>query len=255
MKKLACVVSAWHFPLSFYEMIAKQKLPEGWGVDLFAISHRDPSHAVEEKKGKKYEGERAYLDERLYSGIATPEEIVELGFTYKLYPNTIGDWGNSNQWLEDNDYKQYDLLLFTHDDNLIISDKWFRDVIEDDSFEDWGILANTVGMPPGMIRGSCEFFKPYVLDKLGGKFDLSEVTLDRTGETTVSESTNELYDWNSTVYPLMRFIEEEKIPVGYLAPGYRFSLYVLEGERGYISHTHGMKTEVEDANLEFIKEH
>jgi hypothetical protein len=255
MKRIAVVVSGWHYPLGFYEMVSKQKLPKGWEADLFVISHRDPKDAAKEKKGRKFTGDRAYLDERLYKGIAGVEEIESLGFTYIEKPNTIGDWGNSNQWLADHDYREYDLLLFTHDDNLILQETWFYDIIRDRSFKDWEILANTVGMPAGMIRGSCEFFKPSLIEKLGGQFDLSETTLTREGETTTSEDRAELYDWNSTVYPLMRFIEENKIAVGHLAPGYRFSCYVLEGERGYISNTHGANTEVEDKNLDILKQY
>jgi hypothetical protein len=236
-------------------MVAKQKLPKGWTMDLFAVSHRDPKHAASEKKGKTFEGERAYLDERLYNSLIDVEDIRALGWNYKEYPNTIGDWGNSNQWLEDHDYRDYDLLLFTHDDNLILQNTWFKDIIKDKSFKDWEILANTVGMPPGMIRGSCEFFKPSFLEKIGGKFDLSETTLTREGETTTTEDRAELYDWNSTVYPLMRFIEENDIQVGFLSPGYRFSAYVLEGERGYISNTHGANTEYEDRNLDILKQY
>lgn len=256
MKKLAVVVSGWHFPGSFYEMVAKQKLPKDWGMDTFCVAHRDPMDAVDEKKNKLLGDDvRGLLDQRLYNRIITKEGLAYLGWDYKEYSNTIGDWGNSNQWLEEHDYNDYDLLLFTHDDNLILHDTWFKDIIEDQSFDDWDILANTTGMPAGWIRGSCEFFKPEVLEKMGGKFDLSEVSLDRTGETTVSEDTTELYDWNNTVNPLMRFIEENDIRVGYLAPGYRFSGYVLEGERGYISNTHGQNTAVEDKNLQNLRDY
>jgi hypothetical protein len=107
-------------------------------------------------------------------------------------------------------------------------------------------------MPQGTIRGSCEFFKQSFLKKIGGKFDLSEVTLSRVGETTVSEDRNELYDWNATLYPLMRFINENNIKVGYLSPAYRVSGYVIEGERGYISNTHGANTAEEEKGLKFL---
>lgn len=254
-RKIAVVASGWHYPSQFYEGIAEQILPKGWSMDLFCVSHRDPSFAQEEKKDKKFTGERAYLDEKLYRKIITVEEIEKLGWKYKEYPNTVGDWGNSNQWLEEHDYKEYDLLLFTHDDNLILSDMWFKDIIQDGSFKDWEILCNSLGMPPGSIRGSCEFFKPSLLEKMGGKFDLSEVTLDRTGENIASEDLNELYDWNSTVYPLQRFTEEQKISVGYMSPSYRVSSYCLEGERGYISNTHGINTKVEDEGLEVLKKY
>jgi hypothetical protein len=261
-KKIAVVASGWHYPYSFYEMLSKQRKVDGWEVDLFVVSHRDPKHALKEKADRVFEGERAYLDEILYKKIPreqhyvrTPRvsEIEKLGWKYIEKPNTIGDWGNTNQWLEDYDYKKYDLFLFTHDDNLILSDKLFRDIIEDDNFGEWDILCNSVGMPPGSIRGSFEFFKPAVLDRIGGKFDLSETTLTREGETSATENLTELYDWNSTVYPLQRVANEMRL--GFLSPAYRVSAYCIEGERGYISNTHGANTEREDAGLAFLKEH
>lgn len=254
-KRLAVVISGWHYPLHFFDRIVRQKVPKGWGVDYFCISHRSPEHAIEEKRTKVLgDSQREKLDKILYSQIASVKDLDMLGITYIEKPNTIGDWGNSNQWLEDYDYKKYDLFLFTHDDNLILSNRWFHDIITDQAFDEWEILANSTGMPKGMIRGSCEFFKKSFLDKIGGKFDLSETTLDMTGKTTTSEDRSELYDWNSTVYPLMRFIEENDIKVGYLSPAYRVSGFVVEGERGYISNTHGANTEEEEKGFKFLTE-
>jgi hypothetical protein len=255
MKKLAVVASGWHYPSQFYEGIAEQILPKGWSMDLFCISHRDPSFAQGEKKGRKFEGDRAELDRRLYRKVLSVKEIEGLGWKYIIKPNTIGDLGSSNQWLEDHDYKEYDLLLFTHDDNLILSDMWFKDIIQDGSFKDWEILCNSLGMPPGSIRGSCEFFKPSLLEKMGGKFDLSEVTLDRTGHTTATDDITELYDWNNITCPLQRFVEEQKISVGFMSPSYRVSSYCIEGERGYISNTHGANTKIEDEGLKTLKDY
>lgn len=254
-KKIAVVISGWHYPHHFYEMISKQKLPKGWKADYFVISHRNPSFAYDEKKSKVLgDSKREKLDKILYKQIISIEEIEKFGIKYIEKPNTIGDWGNSNQWLEEYNYKDYDLLLFTHDDNLILNNSWFKDIIKDKAYKEWEILANSVGMPAGMIRGSCEFFKQSFIEKIGGKFDLSEVTLNRVGETTASEDTSQLYDWNSTVYPLMRFINSNNIKVGYLSPAYRVSAYVIEGERGYISNTHGANTEQEEKGLKFLEE-
>ncbi len=255
-KKIAVVISGWHYPLHFYDRIVRQKLPKGWKADYFCISHRHPDFAMEEKKTKVLgDSQRENLDKILYQEMATIKHLEMLGIEYIEKPNTIGDWGNSNQWLEDYNYKDYDLLLFTHDDNLILSNLWFETIIKDEAFDEWEILANSTGMPQGMIRGSCEFFKPSFIEKIGGKFDLSEVTLTREGKTTVSEDTNELYDWNSTVYPLMKFIEENDIKVGYLSPSYRVSGFCIEGERGYISNTHGANTTEEEKGLAFLTEH
>lgn len=251
--KIAVIVSGWHFPLHFYQAIARQKKLDGMTVDLFCISHRDPSFADKEKKGRKFgRGLRAKLDRVLYKKLATVKDIEDLGWSYKEYPNTIGDWGNTNQWLETHDYKKYDLILATHDDNLILHDRLFADIVEDGAFKDWDILTNSPGMPEGYIRGSFEFFKKSTIRQLGGKFDLSEVSLDRTGITTASEDIRELYDWNAGGNPTNYKILQLGLKVGYLSPAYRVSAYCIEGERGYISNTHGDNTRFEDAGLKYL---
>ena len=255
MKKLAVIASGWHFPSQFYESLSKQIIPEGWSVELYCVSHRDPSYAQEEKKDDVYgQDVRGRLDAKLYEKIITKEGIEALGWHYKEYPNTIGDWGNSNQWLDEHNYKEYDLFLFTHDDNLILHDRLFADTIEDPNFKKWHVLSNSPGMPPGSFRGSFEFFKPIVIKKMGGRFDLSETTLTREGQFTAGKETMELFDWNTTVYPFQRFFNEGKFKVAYLSPAYRVSAYVIEGERGYISQTHGINTQYEEAGLKYLIE-
>lgn len=258
MKKIAVVASGWHFPEHFYESMVKQIRPEGWEIDFFCIAHRDPSFAAEDKKNDHFDinstNIREKLDAILYNRVTTKKHIELLGWNYKEYPNTVGDWGNSNQWLEDHDYKKYDLFLFTHDDNLIIHDRLFADTIEDDNFKKWHILTNSPGMPAGSIRGSFEFFKPRVLKLMGGKFDLSTVSLTKEGETKGSTDLRELNDWNNIVFPLNALIEKHKLKTAYLSPAYRVSAYCIEGERGYISLTHGQNTKFEDAGLKFLKD-
>jgi hypothetical protein len=75
--------------------------------------------------------------------------LETLGFIYKEYPNTVGDWGNSNQWLEDNNYEKYDLFLFTHDDNLLLRYDLFETVCGKMFKDDWLIITNSVGVPAG----------------------------------------------------------------------------------------------------------
>jgi hypothetical protein len=252
MKRLAVVASGWHFPYSFYESIKNQNLPVDWQVDMFCVSHRNPTFSAEEKSNIILEGERAYLDLKLYSKIAFIDDIESLNWKYIEYPNTIGDWGCSNQWLDDNDYNTYDLILFTHDDNLIISDNWFKDIICDTKFSEWEILSNSCGAPAGWLRGSCEFFKPSILNKIGGKFDLSLVYLNRTNKFYGSQDIDELSDWNNTVVPLMNFIKSNDIKVKYLSNFYRVSQYCLEGERGFISKTTFTNTQNENEGLKFF---
>lgn len=254
LKKIAIVVSGWHFPLSFYEAIAKQHIPKGWTVDLFCVAHRDPKHASIPKFDPTTR--RGKLDSVLYSKIATVEDLESLGWEYKEYPNTIGDWGNSNQWLEEHDYTKYDLFLFSHDDNLILNNDLLNQVFSMYK-KNWLILTNTIGTPPGSIRGSFEFFKKKMLDLMGGKFDLSMTTLDRTGSTDNPSKWSELYDWNSTVTPLTKLLTEKKLweRVIVLSPFYRVSLYCIEGERGTISSTQALNEEYEEAGLNQLEQH
>lgn len=269
MKKLAVVAGGWHFPLHFFEKIATQKIPEGWGVDLFVVSHRDPSHAMEEKQeilaNLGYD-RRSLYDRIFYRKIATMPEIESLGWNYILEPNTIGDWGNSNQWLEKNDYKKYDKFLFTHDDNFILTDTMFAEILPQN---DWLILTNSTGnsqrrlrqwlhLPkPLNLRGSFEFFTREMLDIMGGKFDLSETTLNREGKVNTEGVFSELSDWNTTVFPLTHLLKEKGLlnKVKALSQYYRMSIYCLEGERGYIHKTEWSNTKEEEKGLDAVEAH
>lgn len=269
MKKLAVVASGWHFPLHFYQKIAEQRIPKGWEVDLFCVSHRDPSYALEEKQQvimNLGDSRRERYDKILYKKIATVDDIKLLGWHYILEPNTMGDWGNTNQWFEKHDYKQYDKFLFTHDDNFILTDKMFEDILPQ---EDWLILTNSTGnaqrrlrqwlhLPkPFAVRGSFEFFTKEAIDIIGGKFDLSETTLTREGKFTTLGFFTELRDWNTTVTPLVNLLKEKNLlsKVKSLSPYYRISIYCLEGERGYIHKTELSNTKEEEKGLDIIEKH
>lgn len=255
LKRLAIVISSWHYPMGFYNAIAKQQIPKGWTVDMFCVSHRDPKYA---KLPEFEDSVRGELDRKLYSKIATKKDLEKLGFEYKEYPNTIGDWGNSNQWLDDHQdsYNDYDLFLFTHDDNLILRYDMLKVVCEDMYDDKWLILTNTVGVPAGSIRGSFEFFKKEMMDKLGGKFDLSETTLNRTGETTNPKDWKDLYDWNSTITPLFNFLTKKKLwnKVIVFSPIYRVSIFCIEGERGTIASSQTNNRPLEDEGIKWLQD-
>jgi len=83
MKKLAVVVSGWHFPNTFYKQIKNQIIPKGWEVDYFCISHRDPSIASDEKKSiisELNEGTLEKLDKILYEDVPTVEWLESTGW-------------------------------------------------------------------------------------------------------------------------------------------------------------------------------
>lgn len=267
MKKLAVVAGGWHFPLAFYRQIAEQQIPEGWQVDLFCVSHRDPKYAVKEKKDTlKSMGysRRELYDRILYENVASIEEIQALGFKYSLEPNTMGDWGITNQWLEKYDYREYDKFLFTHDDNFILTDQMFVDILPQ---EEWLILTNSDGHTPGKkrrwlargkeftIRGSFEFFTKEMMDLLGGRFDDSTVTVTREGETSNATSFADISDWNNMLYPLLDLVKSKGLMkrIHYLSRYYRMSRYCLEGERGLISKTEPLNTAEEDQGLDEVE--
>ena len=267
MKKLAVIASGWHFPIAFFEQIANQKIPNGWEVDLFLVSHRDPSYAVEEKKKILVNlgySRRELFDRVLYRKVATVAEIEALGWKYIPEPNTMGNFGNTNQWLEKNDYKRYDKLLVTHDDNFILTDQMFIDILPQ---EDWLILTNStgnaqrrvrqwLGLPkPFSLRASFEYFTREMMDRLGGSFDMSRTTLTREGQFTATLNMKELGDWNNDDKPLCDFIIKNNLlnKVKSLSPYYRMSKYCLEGERGYIFKTETSNTKEEEKGLDMVE--
>lgn len=251
-KRLAVVVSGWHFSHHFYKAMAAQDIPEGWHVDLFCVSHRDPHYSAEEKKEYLANLGWSYpevLDRVLYEKVATVADIEALGWTYILCPNTVGDFGNTNQWLEKYDYKQYDMLLISHDDNLILNDRLYTDLLTDNP--EWMILTNSTGSALNWrefikvkilgramnVRGSFEFIKTELFKMMGGKFDMAGVTLSREGEFFSPTSFKSINNWNMVTEPFRRFLDEHGLAskIKTLSKTYRVSDYCIEGERGFIS--------------------
>ena len=216
MKRFAVIVSGWHFPKEFYKQIKEQKIPEGWDVDYFCVSHRDPSDAIKEKRdiiSQIGDGILEDLDRKLYDEVPTVEWLEENGWIYTLEPNNCGDWAVANQWLEKHPhYRNYELLLITHDDNFLLGDGLFLNVLDnrfDTLFrndyslndlpefkdaksgdysevkadEDWLLLSNAIVNYTGKPRASFDFFKTSLIEKIGGSFDMTRVELDRTGLT------------------------------------------------------------------------
>lgn len=269
MKKLAVIASGWHFPIAFFEQMKNQHVPAGWHVDMFVVSHRDPSYAESEKKevlANLGYSRRELFDRLLYRKVATVSEIEALGWNYSLLPNTIGDWGNTNQWLAKHDYKEYDKFLFTHDDNFILTDHMLQDLLPQ---SDWLILTNSTGnsqrrlrqwfhLPkPFFARGSFEFFTREAVDRLGGSFDLSKTTLTREGKFDSPDDFGGLSNWNESDRAVREQIEKKGLlpKIKSLSPYYRMSIYCLEGERGYIHKTGPSNTAEEERGLDMVERH
>lgn len=246
-KKLAVVATGWYFPLHFYEQIKNQKVPSGWKVDLFCVSHRNPNLEIVRTEKNEYISSLGdsilnRMDKLLYSEIATVEEIKNLGWNYIEEPNTVGDFGIFNQWLEKNNYEDYDVILFTHDDNFIFVDNLFTEVmLQLFDWNDWLLIVN--GPNPGSIiedyggRSSFDFFKKEMLEMIGGKFNLSKSTLTRVGKVDSPKEYTGISDWNYTPAYFNEFIKNNNLTnkVKRLSDTYRISTFCFEGERGFLS--------------------
>jgi len=97
-----------------------------------------------------------------------------------------------------------------------------------------------------------ELFKRETIEKLGGKFDESSISLNQEGKVTASENILELMDWNNWTTWMQTMVAKHQLKVAILSPAYRVSAYCIEGERGYIQNTHGHNTKYEDAGLKYL---
>ncbi len=232
--RIAVVVGGWHYPLHFFTALAEQSSGD---VDLFCVGHRNPNLPIvrQEKRADLITapGRLGELDRELYAEYATESDLCILGWSFWEAPNICGDWCYLNQWLEQYDFREYDAILSCHDDTYVRR----RDLFSQLS-GDWLILANgnAAVEPPGYVRGSFEFFKPELLEMLGGKIPLGELKLTREGRTDTPIDRQVLQIWNDTGVPLRDFLVQNSLTdrVKYLSPHYRVSPWIIECERGFL---------------------
>ena len=262
MKKLAVIACGWHHSAYFYKQLAKQKVPVGWEIDYFCVSHRNPKFAIGEKDINK-DSDDLYdkLNYFYYKDIADIKLIKDSGWIYMEKPNTLGDWGVYNQWIDDYDYRNYDVVFLTGDDNFFIRDDlfecvlgggletWFSNgdagnhgVSEIPYTEDWLVASHSIHRGRAALRGSLEFFKKEILDMLGGEFDFSTCdTESRLGSVkTPTDYREEIsLNWNNQVFPFMKFIMDNKLysKIKFLTSTYRASMFCIEGERGLFTNS------------------
>ncbi len=259
-KKLAVVVCGWHISDYFYKQMTEQIIPKGQEVEYFCVAHRDPKHAIGEKNiDKNSKNLLSQLDYFYYKNIATISSMESYGWKYILKPNTLGDWGVYNQWIEDYNYKDYDMFLLTGDDNFFINEHLFTSVLGGEleevvsnnkingvhttknikyNYDDWLVLSNGVHRGRGAIRGSLEFIKREMLDIIGGKFDFSTCNSElRKGLKDSPKDYMDLDNWNNQVFPFLETIGEKNLysKIHFLSSMYRASSFCIEGERGYFS--------------------
>ena len=258
MKKLAVIAGGWHYPLHFFRSIQEQKIPEGWEVDLFTIGHRDPDDDIVSQEKKNYlskfksNNSLIKMDNFLYKRIVTKEWFEKSKWTFWIDSNTVGDYAFYNQWNLKYNYKDYDVIFLVHDDNLIVSNNLFVDVLQSksdmfcikdrkinkiESDDNWLYIGN--GWDAGYYnpRGSFGFFKTELLEKLGGNFKIDNIDLIRTGENTTPEDHDALSDWNWCTKNFTKFMENNNFlnRMYRLSDKYRVSNYCVECERGFVS--------------------
>jgi len=273
MKKILVLATGWHFSSHFYTQMTKQKVPKDWEVDYFCVAHREPEHpdTISEKQYLREEETDTFLrklDKLMYDYPITIEQIEESGWKYMLEPNTIGDMEVFNQWSESYDYDDYDFILITHDDNLILSDELFTDMVENKIKvykpisdtrqghrfnteevvldDDWYFIDNgyNENIPKAFEpRGSFSIYKKELIDMLpNNRFDMYQDgglgIVTRVGETK-SVGHDGIAAWNTHAGTFREFLYDGGLveKTRYFSLTKRVSKYCVEGERGFVSNS------------------
>ncbi len=225
-------------------------------ADLFVVAHRNPELPIVREEKLQIlataTGKAADWDRELYAEYPSLSELKSLGWQYQEAPNTVGDWGFFNQWLETHDYRDYDAILNCHDDTFIRS----RDLLAvaadwwADCDPGWLILTNGhyPQAPAAYVRGSFEFWRREMLDLLGGKLDLGALSLTREGLTDSPADWRALLVWNDTQMPLREFMTARNLNgrIARLSDYYRISRWAFEAERGFLHYMNGAPWSVEE---------
>ena len=271
MKKILVIATGWHFSSQFYTYMPRQKVPEGYQIDYFCVAHRPPEHqdTISEKQHLRNETSNddvRKLEQIMYEVPITSGQIETLGWTFMEEPNTIGDMECFNQWAESYDYSEYDFVLITHDDNFILSDELFVDIVENNIItykpiletrrghqfqvekvnldDDWYFIDNGYAqhIPKAFEpRGSFSLYKKELIDMLpNNRFDMYQDgglgVVTRVGETN-SVGHQGISAWNTHAGTFREFLYDGNLveKTRYFSLTKRVSKYCIEGERGFIS--------------------
>jgi len=204
MKKIAIISCGWHYPYHLFEQLSKLKLPVGWEAEKFVVGHRDPDLDVVKKEKRNIldsvtdkDNILVKIDEKMYKRTANREDFDNLGFKFSLEENKIGDFYYFNQWAEKNNWEEYDLFFFMHDDTFLLGDSIIVDVIEKkcdlwwkghdngsvtstSKDTDWLFLTGT-GDQLLCPRGSFAFFDKELIKYMNGQFPMDNIYYTRSG--------------------------------------------------------------------------
>jgi hypothetical protein len=271
MKKMAVIIGGWHYASQFYESMISQKVPKGWEIDYYVIAHRLPDceNSISEKESiRNYIGDNILMlaDKKLYEKVLTEQSLTDMGWIGSLHENTFGDLEFFNQWNKEYDVNEYDLFFVSHDDNLILSNELFTDLLEEkvdlygldvDSFNpknrhcssikyenklDWLFVDNGWHNKRITPRWSFGFYTKKLIDIIGGKFiqfeggDYGDNKLKRIGEFNSFTKHDDLHMWNAPAAQFMELLINMDLlgDIRYLSQTKRVSKYCIEGERGFI---------------------
>jgi len=204
MKKLAIISCGWHYPYNLFKQLSELKLPEGWEAEKFVVGHRDPDLDIVKKEKLNIlnsvtdkDNILVQIDEKMYNRTVNRDDFKELGFNFSLEENKIGDFYYFNQWSEKNNWRDFDLYFFMHDDTFLIGDSIITDVIEKkcdlwckDNAQgnvvstskdtDWLFLTGT-GDQLLCPRGSFAFFDKKLIEHMNGQFPMDDINYTRSG--------------------------------------------------------------------------
>ena len=278
MNKILVIATGWHFSSHFYENMSKQILPKGWEADYFCVAHREPEddNVINEKEHIRNSNGDNFLDQldkEMYKYPITKKQIEGFGWKFMLEENTVGDMEAFNQWSNKFDYKDYDIICITHDDNFILSDKIFFDMLNENTQlykpiidsrygqnghqfkteivsndNTWYFLDNGYmeDLPKAFTpRGSFSFYKKELIDLLpDNKFNMYENggygIVNRVGETD-SIGYDGIKAWNTHAGTFRDFLYDGVEELGlvektrWFSKTKRVSKYCIEGERGFVS--------------------
>jgi len=267
MKKLAVIAGGWHYGSQFYEKMISQIVPIDWEIDYFCVGHRLPTHSSttnEKEECRQYNGNSILkmADKILYEKSLTSTYLEDLGWKFTLEENTHGDLEFFNQWSNHYNIDDYDLFFVTHDDNLILSDNLFVDLL-DKKIDLYGLDVETFdsktrkcsykvcrnklewlfvdhGWNSGRItpRWSFGFYTRKLINILGDRFSqFDDSKLNRKGQFDSPKSHQALNNWNAPSHQFIAFMIDNNLleDIRYLSNTKRVSKYCIEGERGFIS--------------------
>ena len=199
----------------------------------------------------------------MYSQPLTSKHLTEWGWQFDLEENTIGDYEFFNQWSDRYNYKDYDMIFLAHDDNFILNTNMFYDILDAKidliDFQgplrsrdltpvsvknnlEWHFLSNGF-VDSRSPRGSFGFYTKFLLDKIGGKFSMDGVNLQRLDQKATPSNHDDLSEWNQTDKNFMKSLYDNSLAhdMRYLSRYYRTSNYCIEAERGFIHKCNALK--------------